>query len=67
MMDDVVTAEIIHTIQKLLHGMFVGRMKNSTIPTQSPNIMNPLVFHAHLAIYKGIFGSIARHLLIGIS
>ena len=64
MMDDIVTADEIHTIQKQLHRVFVGRMKGRPIPTQGTNIMNPLVLHAHLAIHNGIFGSIARRHLI---
>ena len=43
------------------------RMKGRTIPTQSPNVMHPLVLHAHLAIHNGIVGSITGCLLIGIS
>ena len=34
---------------------------------ESPNVMHPLVLHAHLAIHNGIVGSITGCLLIGIS
>ncbi|MDY3741466.1 MAG: hypothetical protein SOZ94_00975 [Prevotella sp.] len=34
---------------------------------ESPNVMHPIVLHAHLAIHNGIVGSITGCLLIGIS
>ena len=34
---------------------------------ESPNVMHPLVLHAHLAIHNGIVGSITGCVLIGIS
>ena len=57
-------AEKIHTIQKLIQSMFIGRMKSRPIPTQSPDIMHAHIVQAHLAIHNCIFGRITKHLLI---